>query len=110
MESENGRVSQKMRNLITASCLFDKLPSKEYQEFHKNLLNFFFNSVALNVDYENKLISIWNSKPLTKNPVRLYDLNEAVADKVNYTNLEETLSGCLEEGNLQDSFYRKLLF
>ncbi|AFL80148.1 hypothetical protein Aeqsu_0639 [Aequorivita sublithincola DSM 14238] len=99
----------KIAELITASCRFDKRPSKEFQRFHQSFFNFYFNSIDLNIDYENNVISIWNSKPLTKNPVRLFDLNEAISDNVCYTNLEETLNGCLEEGHLQENFYKKLL-
>ncbi|OAD91558.1 hypothetical protein A7A78_03470 [Aequorivita soesokkakensis] len=110
MESREEIVRQEMRNLIAASCLFEKRPSKEFTAFHKNLLNFFFNSIDVNIDYENNLISIWNSKPLTMDPIRLYDLNEAISDRVGYNDLEETLIGCLEEGQLQYNFYKKLLF
>jgi hypothetical protein len=110
MESREEIVRQEMRNLIAASCLFEKRPSKEFTAFHKNLLNFFFNSIDVNIDYENNLISIWNSKPLTVDPIRLYDLNEAISDRVGYNDLEETLIGCLEDGQLQYNFYKKLLF
>ena len=110
MEGKEEIIRQKLKDLITESCQFNTRPQKEFQKFHKTLLNFFFNSVDLNIDYEKNLISIWNSKPLTTNPVRLYDLNEAISDKVGYTDLEETLFGCIEDGQLQNSFYEKLLF
>lgn len=110
MENGDEVVRQKMRELITESCRFNKQPIKEFQKFHKTLLNFFFNSIDLNIDYENKFIYIRNSKPLTTDPVRFYDLNEAISDNVDYTNLEETLLGCLEDGNLQTTFYKKILF
>ncbi len=110
MKNGDEIVRQKMRDLITESCRFNKQPKKEFQKFHKTLLNFFFNSIDLNIDYENKLISIWNSKPMTTDPLRLYDLNDAISDKVGYTNLEETLLGCLEDGHLQTTFYKKMLF
>ncbi|MDP2686049.1 MAG: hypothetical protein Q8O62_02440 [Aequorivita sp.] len=110
MENEDEVVRQKMRELITESCRYNKQPTKEFQKFHKTLLNFFFNSIDLNIDYENKFIYIRNSKPLTTDPVRFYDLNEAISDNVDYTNLEETLIGCLEDGHLQTTFYKKILF
>ena len=109
MESGKERVCREIQTLIAASCIFDKRPTKEFAAFHKNLLNFFFNSIDVNIDYENKLISIWNSKPLAMDPIRLYDLNEAILDRVSYNNLEETLIGCLEEGQLQHNFYKKML-
>src|SRR5690606_9034502 len=109
MESVKEKVRREMQTLIATSCIFDKHPTKEFAAFHKNLLNFFFNSIDVNIDYENKLISIWNLKPLTTDPVRLYNLNEAISDRVGYNNLEETLIGCLEEGQLQYNFYKKML-
>lgn len=110
MEDREENVYQKIAELITASCRFDKRPSKEFQRFHKVFLNFFFNSIAVTIDYEVKLIAIWNSKPLTTNPVRLFDLNNAISEKVCYNNLEETLYGCIKEGHIQNNFYKKLLF
>ena len=110
MEMTEEIVGQKIRELIIESCHFDKRPQMAFKRFHKAFLNFFFNSIDLNIDYENNLIFIFNSKPLTTDPVRLYDLNEAISDKVGYTNLEETLLGCLETGQLQHNFYKNLLF
>ncbi|MDC7999550.1 hypothetical protein POV26_00710 [Aequorivita todarodis] len=110
MGSGKEKVRREMQTLIAASCLFDKRPTKKFAAFHKNLLNFFFNSIDVNIDYQSKLISIWNSKPLTKDPVRLYNLNEAISDRVGYNDLEETLIGCLEDGQLQHNFYKKMLF
>ena len=102
-------IQEKMRNLITISCDFKTRPTQKFRSLHKSLLKFFFNAIDVNIDYSRKLISIWNSKPLTTDPVRLYDLNEAISDNVGYTDLEETLTGCLENGHLQNNFYLKLL-
>ncbi|CAM3304526.1 hypothetical protein [Aequorivita lipolytica] len=109
MEEREEMIQEQMRSLVTISCDFDIKPNKAFQNFHKSLLKFYFNAIDVNIDYSEKLISIWNPKPLTTNPLRLYDLNEALADKVIYTNLEETLNGCLEIGQLQNSFYIRLL-
>lgn len=102
-------VYSKMRHLIAKSCDFEYRPDEEFQHFHKNLLKFSFNAINVKIDYDEKLISIWNSKPLTTNPLRLFYLNEAMAEVVNYTDLEETLTGCLENGHLQNNFYKKVL-
>lgn len=110
MESQEKFVLREIRNFIATTCNFENRPKKEFREFHKQFLKFFFNAVDINIDYQTKVISIWNSKPLTTNPVRLFDLNEAIADNVSYTNLEETLLGCVESGNLQHTFYKKMLF
>lgn len=109
MEKRAETIHEQMRNLISISCDFVNRPTKEFREFHKLLLNFYFNSIDVNIDYGEKMISIWNSKPLTTNPLRLYDLNEAISDSVGYTNLEETLVGCLQNGHFQNKFYLNLL-
>ncbi len=109
MESREEIVLREMRNFIGCTCKFEERPTKEFRHFHKVFLKFFFNAVDVNIDYQTQVIAIWNSKPLTTNPVRLFDLNEAIADKVTYSNLEETLSGCLETGHLQQTFYKKML-
>lgn len=110
MESREEIVLRNIRNFIVHTCNFEERPKKEYRNFHKVFLKFFFNAVDINIDYQSQIISIWNSKPLTTNPVRLFDLNEAIADKVSYTDLEETLSGCIETGHLQQTFYKKMLY
>jgi len=109
MDKKAETIHELMRKLIAISCDFPKRPPKEFREFHKLLLNFYFKSIDVNIDYSAKIISIWNSKPLTTDPVRLYDLNEAISDNVGYTNLEETLTGCLENGHFQNKFYLNLL-
>lgn len=109
MENREDEVIEKMQNLIKSSCVFETQPEKRYCNFHKIFFKFFFNAIDVNIDYEKQVISISNSKPLTTNPVRLFDMTEAVADKICYTDLEETLSGCLGEFHLHNNFYKKML-
>ena len=108
MKEIENNVQLKIRKLVEHSCNFDIRPTKEFQQLHTSLLKFYLNAVDVNIDYQEKLISIWNTKPLTTNPLRLYDLNEAIADWVGYTDLQETLDGCIEDGHLQTNFYKKL--
>ncbi|GHC60461.1 hypothetical protein [Ulvibacter litoralis] len=108
MENSNKLVNQKMRELIEVSCDIEN-SGDTYYSLHKSLLKFFFNAIAVTIDYDKKLISLWNSKPTRKVDFKLYGIDEAVSAKVNYTNLEDTLKGCLEEGEKQERFYRSLL-
>ncbi len=110
MENQEKIIQEEMRKLIKRSCDFKEFPSSEFRNFHTAFLKFFFGVIEIDIDYEARIISLWNSKPITEDPVRLYDLNEAVVDKVSYNNLEETLKGCLEKGSLQNRFYKNLLF
>ncbi len=109
MEEHSKVINREMRNLVANSCQFETSPGELSQQFHIALLKFYFSAIKVTIDYESKVISIYNSKPITDNPLRLYDINRAIADKVGYNNLEETLNGCLEKGQLQNTFYKKLL-
>lgn len=102
-------VLSEMRSLIGLSCQFNKLPDEKYCNFHKRYLKFSFNAVDVKIDYESQVIYSSNSKPLTTNPVRLFDMNKALADQFSYTDLEETLIGCLGTTHLHFMFYIKLL-
>ncbi|MBT0607407.1 hypothetical protein [Aequorivita echinoideorum] len=110
MDNEEKIIQEKMRGLISRSCEFNTEPSQKYRDFHKQFLKFYFNVIDVNIDYSNSTILLSNSKPITADPIRLYDLNEAISEEVSYNNLEETLKGCLENGNLQHKFYKKMLF
>lgn len=109
MERLEEEVQEQMRAIIATSCHFDKRPSQHFCSFHRALLKFSFDAVDVRIDYETQQIYISNPKPLTTDPVRLFDMKEALADKLSYTNLEETLAGCLQNGHLQFSFYKKLI-
>lgn len=110
MKNPEQNIIEEMRMLIAKSCKYDEIPSTRFQNFQKDLMKFFFNVVELKIDYEKGVILLWNSKPMTKNSLKLYDINESILEKVSYSNLEETLKGCLENGSLQDTFYTNLLF
>lgn len=109
MDGVEERVHKEMRELIVLSCQFEKYPSDLYCNFHKIFLKFSFQAVDVAINYDGKEIYSTNSKPLTTNPVRLFEMNKALVDKLSYSDLEETLSGCLQTGHLQQVFYEKLL-
>lgn len=109
MEREEKIILEKMRVLIALSCQFDKRPEEHFRNFHKSILKFSFDAVDVKVNYKTKEIYISNPKPLTTDPVRLYDMKEAVADTFSYTDLEETVAGCLKSGHLPVYFYKKIL-
>lgn len=100
---------EKMRGLIALSCQFDKAPNERFENFHNVFLKFSFDAVNVKLDYETKEIYISNPKPLTTDPVRLFDMQEALADKFSYSDLEETLAGCLKSDHLQCHFYKNIL-
>lgn len=109
MEGQEEEIKKELIKLIEDSCKFDVHPSEEFQKFHKSFLKFYFAAVDVNVNYETKSISIWNSKPSTGNLIELYNFAEALSETVNYTDLEETLLGCIEEGIFNERFYKHLL-
>jgi|SRR5690554_2352171 len=110
MEKQNQNIQEKLRQLIIQSCDFEELPKKEFQNFHADFLKFSFSVLYVKIDYVSKSIFLWNSKPMGKNPLDLYDLNTAVSETITYSNLEETMLGSIEAGEFQDRFYKHLLF
>lgn len=110
MEMQDQNIQEKLRQLIIHSCEFDEFPKKEFQNFHVDFLKFYFSALYIKIDYTSKSIFLWNSKPMGKSSLQLYDLNTAVSETVSYTNLEETMLGCIEAGEFQERFYKHLLF
>ena len=82
MKNESQIVEDEMRKLITKSCDFDTYGGTFYP-FHKTILKYYFSAIDVTIDYSEKLITLFNSKPLTEESYNLYDINEAVAAKVN---------------------------
>ena len=109
MKNASQLVHEEMRKLISKSCDFDTYGGTFYP-FHKTLLKYYFSAIDVTIDYSEKIIMLFNSKPRTLEASNLYDINEAIASRVNYTNLEETLKGCLESGPHHDRLYKSLLF
>ena len=108
MGAQGNRICEKLEELIKESCDFDVQPNEEYRKFHIAFLKFSFAALNVELDYRKKSILVWNSKPFTDNRLALY--NEALLEKVNYTDLEETLLGCVEPGIFSERFYEHLLY
>ncbi|RDK83265.1 hypothetical protein [Marinirhabdus gelatinilytica] len=108
MKDQEQVIQEEMRKLIKKSC--KDMENSDYYSFQKSLLKFYFGAVDATIDFDKEIIMLWNSKPRTFREMNLYDINEAVATKVSYSNLEETLKGCLENGEMQMRFYKTMLF
>ena len=109
MEGWEDRIRRDIQKLIQDSCDFDRMPSEEFQKFHSALLKFSFDALSVELNYENKAISVWNSKPSNIKSLEMGDFQNAIFEKVNYTDLEETLLGCVAVGVYNKSFYKHLL-
>lgn len=109
MEDVEGIIIREMRELIKDSCKADPFPERDHIRFHKAFLKFYFGALEVELDYEKQTISIWNSKPLNETSLALRDFVEGLMESVSYTNLEETLQGCVEEGIFNKRFYKHLL-
>lgn len=97
------------QKLIAESCNFEEKPSQHFQEFHCDFLKFFFNVLQVRIDYQNKSIVVRSPKPINDEPFTFYNIDASVTGAVNYVNLEATLLGCMEEGQLQSCFYKQLI-
>jgi hypothetical protein len=110
MENQQQVIIEEMRKLIAKSCKATDTENNDYYGFQKAFLKFYFNVIEATIDFDEQVIHLWNSKPRTPQDFKLYDINESVVTKVSYGNLEETLKGCLEEGELQSRFYKSMLY
>ncbi|MAP53566.1 hypothetical protein [Altibacter sp.] len=110
MKTQDQILHDEMRKLIKRSCAIPPNLSNDFYTFQKTLLKFFFNAADVTIDYDSETISLWTSSSTQPITEKLYDMNDAVAIKISYTNLEETLKGCLENGQRQSRFYQTLLF
>lgn len=109
MEGREDKIKKDIQKLIQDSCVFDKVPGLQFQKFHRALLRFSFNALSVELEYEDKAISVWNSKPSNTKSLEMGDFESAIFEKVNYTDLEETLLGCLEVCAYNECFYRHVL-
>lgn len=109
MAGQESKFREEIQKLIKTSCDFDSLPNEKWKKFHQSFLKLSFVALKIEIDYKNKTILIWNSKPSTANSIELYKNKEALIDRVSYTDLEETLLGCLEIGAFNERFYKYLL-
>ncbi len=109
MEEREDKIRKEIQKLIKESCAFDKVPSLEFQKFHRALLRFSFDALSVELNYEDKIISVRNSKPSNSKSLEIGDFESAILQNVNYTDLEETLSGCVLVGAYNECFFRHLL-
>ena len=107
MVAHKNTIHENLEKLIKESCDFETQPCADFQKFHKAFLKFSFSALNVELDYGKKSILVYNSKPFTDNRLALY--NEALLEKINYTDLEETLLGCVDEGAFESRFYRHLI-
>lgn len=110
MKTQAQLIRDELRQLIALSCEFTENLSRDSYTFQKALLKFYFNVPAITIDYDKEVISMIQSINREDVHNRLYDINDAKVTRVAYTNLEETLKGCIEEGDVQTKFYSNLLF
>lgn len=110
MEGQDESIRKGIEKLIRDSCNFTETPSLEYQKFHKSFLKFSFGALDVEVDYVKRIIMVWNSKPSSDYSVDLHNYQESFFEKVSYTDLEETLLGCMQAGIFNERFYKHVLY
>ncbi len=110
MKTEQENIYEHMRHLIRLSCRASCESSLDnYKKFQIAYLKFFFDAIDVNIDYSSKIIRVNSCKPLSTNSLSFYNLKESVIAEIHYSDLEETMDGCLEEGKLQSRFYEMLI-
>ena len=109
MEGQEKQVREELIKLIKESCSFEVIPKLEYQKFHSSFLKYTFSARHVEIDYEKKIISIWNCKPSPGTAMEFYAM-DALVETMGYSDLEETLLGCIEDGIFNERFYHHLLY
>jgi transcription termination factor NusB len=110
MKTQNQILQEEMRKLISKSCALEHRTNGEFYSFQKALLKFFFNVVDAVIDHQNKTITLLKTHTTNMAQDKLYTMNDAVSVTISFTNLEETLKGCLENGMRQTQFYQNMIF
>lgn len=111
MKNQEQLVQEEMRKLISKTCRIKNIPDHNpYYLFQKTLLKYFFNAADVTINYSEGTIVLWTSETPSTLGHNLYRMKDAVALTITYSNLEETLKGCLESGDNQIRFYKSLLF
>src|SRR5690554_3925131 len=103
MERDEKLILNEIKALIRKSCKFENMPNERFQNFHKDFFKFSFEAVNVKIDYEAKQIFTSNAKPLTTDPVRLFDMNTALADRFYFSVLEEHFLGCFNWGHFKNN-------
>jgi len=109
MMVDDRTVYSDFRKLIEKSCVFEEIPSKEFQDFHHEYLKLYFGVLDIKINYVEKSIALWSPKPIDANSFSLQNINKSVVGTVEYDNLESTLLGCIEEGDFHERFYKYFL-
>ncbi|PVW16234.1 hypothetical protein [Marixanthomonas spongiae] len=110
MKNKGQIILEEMRKLIKKSCDADMMLNPHYYSFQKSLLKFFFNAASVSIDRSKKTITLYGGAIVDHSPRTLYNINQLNATTISYTNLEETLKGCLEKTDKAKRFYKSQLF
>ncbi len=110
MAIRDSKMEEDFLKLVSDSCKFEESPIEKYRNFHKTLLKFSFGAMDVKIDYGAKTILIWNSKPSSDKALKLQGIQDAMMERISYTDLEETILGSLEDSVFSERFYRHLLY
>ncbi|WP_339700484.1 hypothetical protein [uncultured Marixanthomonas sp.] len=110
MKNQDQIIHEEMRKLIKKSCVVDSQLNPEFYSFQKSLLKFFFNAASVLIDRDNKIITLYGGAIVDHSPRSFYTINQLTTTNISYSNLEETLKGCLEKGDKEARFYKSQLF
>ena len=110
MKNQEQIVREEVRKLIKKSCAEDAVLNREYYSFQKSLLKFFFNATSVVIDRKKKNIILYGGAIVDNSPRSKYNISQLSDTTVSYSNLEETLKGCLENGPKASRFYQSQLF
>lgn len=102
-------VWRELKNLIEQSCDFKTLPSKKWQQFHKDFLKISLESLGITLHYDRKEIISHSAKPVHINASTIQNLSDSVNPVITYNDLEATLNGCITKEPFFQNQYERLI-
>ena len=94
-----------MRQLIAISCREENLYHPVYYMIQRAILKNYFDAADITIDFDMKTISILSGEDTVNSHSKSHPTKEVAALNISFTNLEDTLQGCLESGEVPLQFY-----
>ena len=110
MERHEFLILDQMRQIISQSCENSNIDDHTHYEFQKAILKQFFKTADISIDNDKKQILLFTKEAAGDGLSRLFRYKDMATVSISFTNLEETLKGCLEEGPENLGFYSALMY
>jgi len=109
MKIDANEIFNEFEELIKKSCDFQESPTDKMRDFHKEFLKLAFGAMDVKIDYLRKTIVVWSPKPINPESFSIHNLHQSISGKIEYEDLESTLTGCMISDDFHARFYKHFL-